>query len=269
MSLPNYSELVELLQQKREQLAIELDRVSQMIELANGTAGLAVKRWNDKSVTPAPKPDPKATKRSTVPKPKRSKPEPATKPSGGRGEIQDSVIQWAAARPTTKVEDAAEHFGLPRKIAGTYLSIGKRKGVLRSAGWATYEPAEPSVEAPEPPKPAERPPGGFQNGAKQSPQIASILEYAALRGASSTWTVNELIGWMEKHHPEQISDANRQEQDSKRTDLRVRCLDLATNGKLRRMGHGAGAFYGLASGRSAVSEGPAISVPRDADAGDY
>ncbi len=151
---------------------------------------------------------------------------------------------------------------------------GVSKGIRQSAGpcdQGKLSPRKKEVSAPAPqpapPQESAEPKGsGFRlsrtAGTRQSPQATALESLFA--GLSGSYPAVSIIEMVRKSWPDLVATA------AKETDLRVRLIDMASAGKIRRIGVGAGAHYSAVPGRqpaAAAGDDLKISVPRDADAG--
>lgn len=291
-------ETLQLIKDERADLAAQLAKLDGVIELLAGvaTTGFTVTPALRGLVSANPlKGIIRAKSPNKAPFKAKSKAVPKTK----GGTVADRRASYLPALEKCgevfNAEELAHHVGIPEGRVRGNLRYWAIKGIVtvevrgnthcgttyrKALGWRKFfggfhvehsegKPATPKINPrTKVAKAAEAPAGAGPGmrlsrtaGTRQSPQVTALESlFAGLSGSYPAATIIEMV---RKLMPDLVSNAEKE------TNLRVRLFDMATSGKIRRVGVGSGAHYSALPGRApapaAEDEDLRISVPRDAD----
>jgi len=191
-----------------------------------------------------------------APRPRKVKPPKAAAEKSWSRVPRADVAEWLAGStgPITR-EKLAAQFGCDVKNASQMLARACIKGTIRRVTTGIYEAAgKPNSKAAPRPSPKVNRMGG-QAVSSQYDAVVEVLE-----AEPGTWlTAKEIEARISGLYPQLVETA------SKCSDLRVRLIDLAGNGKVQRRGIGSAAGY-RSAGRVKADAGDSdltITVPRE------
>lgn len=279
---------------KRNLLADQCAALTTVIEMFRGVAPLEACPTNVRPWEPTLLPPPEDEQEAAAVEPRRSKPRgrPGKAPPKAGGErYLKSAAMWQAIGnlgDEFTAEEIVERGRLqeePVRVAkNCYTWVKKGWLVVKSKGrphnptiyrrgpafrelakrfdakTAKFHMEQAAPQKETAPEPVKKPNSNHPTAEQRvSPQIVALESLFA--GLSGSHPAAAIISMVRQHWPELVGS------DAKCSDLRVRLIDLAAAGKIRRIGTGSGAHYSAVPAGTSTGAAPEqelnIRVPRD------